>query len=99
MILSAFILYYLKFINFFYFEEKIESLEIIILLFKLGFYFNAFGFCYYYGNHILKMILKPIAFEFIPYHIRDDIHIKGEINYKMINHIYYDSFIDVKHEH
>ena len=44
----------------------------ILLFFRLGFACNVFGFCYYYGSHLMKSIYKPIFYEFIPSELKDD---------------------------
>ncbi len=63
IILTAFIFYYINYIGN---NELFVEINIIKFLFKLGLGLSSLGFTYYYRHHLMKMIMKPISFEFIP---------------------------------
>ena len=70
--LLASFLYYIKYYNYIYNNINIGNIDMILLFFRLGFACNVFGFCYYYGSHLMKSIYKPIFYEFIPSELKDD---------------------------
>lgn len=73
IILTAFIFYYSNYIKI---NESFVEINIIKLLLKLGLGLSSLGFTYYYGHHLMKMIMKPISFEFIPSELMDENFIK-----------------------
>ena len=80
IILASLILYYINYVN--YFNQNQINIEhyIIKFLLRLGFCFGTFGFTYYYGYHLMKMIMKPISFEFIPSELKDENYIRPNLN-------------------
>ena len=61
-----------------------EKFEFINYIFQIGFGLDTLGFSYYYGHHIMKMLLKPISFEFVPSEIKNENYLKVKINKKFM---------------
>jgi len=78
-----------------------EKIEFIKYLFEIGFGLDTLGFSYYYGHHIMKMLLKPISFEFVPSEIKNENYLKVKINKKFMEIMmikYFKSNIKSKHK-
>ena len=76
LILFGYILYY-------FFDN--DKIEIIKYFFEIGFGVDALGFSYYYGHHIMKMLLKPISFEFVPSELKNEYYLKVKKNRKFLD--------------
>lgn len=61
-----------------------EKIKFIKYFFEIGFGLEALGFSYYYGHYIMKMLLKPISFEFVPSEIKNENYLKVKINKKFM---------------
>ena len=61
-----------------------EKIEFIKYFFEIGFGLDSLGFSYYYGHHIMKMLFKPISFEFVPSEIKNENYLKVKINKKFM---------------
>ena len=82
MIFAGIILYYIKYYKYINNDEKIENIDLIKFLFNLGFISNCIGFFYYYGKHLMKIIMKPISYEFVPSELKNGNYIRVDINNK-----------------
>ena len=87
MILAGIILYYIKYYKYINNNEKISNIDLIKLLLNLGFIICSFTFCYYYGKYLMKIIMKPISYEYIPSELKDENYIKIDINNRFIKEI------------
>ena len=78
-----------------------EKFEFIKYFFEIGFGLDTLGLRYYYGHYIMKMILKPISFEFVPSEIKNENYLKVKINKKFMEIMmikYFKSNIKGKHK-
>ena len=78
-----------------------EKFEFIKYFFEIGFGLDTLGLSYYYGHYIMKMILKPISFEFVPSEIKNENYLKVKINKKFMEIMmikYFKSNIKGKHK-
>lgn len=78
-----------------------EKFEFIKYFFEIGFGLDTLGLSYYYGHYIMKMLLKPISFEFVPSEIKNENYLKVKINKKFMEIMmikYFKSNIKGKHK-
>lgn len=84
LILASLILYYINYYNYFNNNNSIIfGSDLIEFLLKLGIFFGTLGFTYFYGFHLMKMIIKPISFEFIPSELLDKNYIRPNLKTNM----------------
>jgi hypothetical protein len=84
LILASLILYYINYYN--HFNNNISIIfgsDLIEFLLKFGIFFGTLGFTYFYGFHLMKMIIKPISFEFIPSELLDKNYIRPNLKPNM----------------
>ena len=86
MILNGFILYYIKYYNYINNDKIIDNIDMILFFFRLGFICDVVAFCYYYGRYLMKIVFKPISYEFVPSELKDENYIK--IDYE--NNIFFE---------
>ena len=87
LILAGIIIYYLKYYKYINNDEKIENIDLIKFLLNLGFISTCIGFFYYYGKHLIKSLMKPISFEYVPYDLKNKNYIKLDLNNRFIKSI------------
>jgi hypothetical protein len=88
LILASLILYYINYYNHFNITVNnnnsiIFESDLIEFLLKIGIFFGTLGFTYFYGFHLMKMIIKPISFEFIPSELLDKNYIRPNLKPNM----------------